>query len=378
MHIATRKVYMSILTIILVLLTTVATTYAWVGILTYNQIEQFELDLKTVDLEKDYFLSISTTGEDDSFTDSANSDEIKEQILINQGRDLSNLISYDKATNSTAYYNAVNQLFNKEGIKPVTVEKNKLYENDFHELNVSSKNSINSQKSNSFFRFDLYLSVEAKDESNIASVNNNMNIILADIENTLKGTSKPYKIANDFYYPSVENQELTEIRVPFGSVLTSQDIQIDTASATRLAIGVYDPINRTDTYPDSAIPNKTIIYQGGTQNPTVNGNTYSFGGILPEEYNLALHEHKKINGFGNDVLNIPDTLINRGDVELKQSNNMLVDSDAGFGIVGGIKKKIKLTIFFWYEGWDADCFEIINGQNTNINLVFATDQVQDV
>ena len=38
-----RKVYMSIMTVILVSLTLVTTTFAWVGILTFNQLSSFDL-----------------------------------------------------------------------------------------------------------------------------------------------------------------------------------------------------------------------------------------------------------------------------------------------------------------------------------------------
>ena len=56
-----RKVYMSIMTVILVSLTLVTTTFAWVGILTFNQLSSFDLNLKTEKLNSDYYLSISAT-----------------------------------------------------------------------------------------------------------------------------------------------------------------------------------------------------------------------------------------------------------------------------------------------------------------------------
>ena len=37
------------------------------------------------------------------------------------------------------------------------------------------------------------------------------------------------------------------------------------------------------------------------------------------------------------------------------------------------KKKIKVTVYFWFEGWDADCFEIIDAVMVRLNLEFASD-----
>ena len=141
----TRKVYMSILTVLLVFITMVATTFAWVGIFTYNQTSPFDLNLKTQDLESDYYLSISASGEEGTYTDIANSDVIKEQILTNMGKDLS-VISYDKTTNSDKYYETVNTLFDKVGLYSVTVNKNKLINNGFYELDYHSKNQISNNE----------------------------------------------------------------------------------------------------------------------------------------------------------------------------------------------------------------------------------------
>ena len=77
---ATRRVYMSILTIMLVFATTVATTFAWVGILNYTDTSNFELNLQTENTNK-YRLTISAT-EDGEYSDSVDVYYIKKQILV--------------------------------------------------------------------------------------------------------------------------------------------------------------------------------------------------------------------------------------------------------------------------------------------------------
>ena len=56
---ATRRVYMSILTIMLVFATTVATTFAWVGILTYTELGKFDINLGVEDVNNEYRKNIN-------------------------------------------------------------------------------------------------------------------------------------------------------------------------------------------------------------------------------------------------------------------------------------------------------------------------------
>ena len=58
--------------------------------------------------------------------------------------------------------------------------------------------------------------------------------------------------------------------------------------------------------------------------------------------------------------------------ELNRNNNVLADTDLGFGIINGKRTEMKITVDFWFEGWDADCFEIINRSPVTLNLVFST------
>ena len=84
--VALRKILISIFTILVVIITTFATTYAWVGILNASSIDQFKLNLKVNELNN-YKLLISPT-EDGEFTESVDEKGmlvIKKQILSNMG-----------------------------------------------------------------------------------------------------------------------------------------------------------------------------------------------------------------------------------------------------------------------------------------------------
>ncbi len=74
-----KKMLISILTSVIVMVTMVATTFAWVGIFTYANTETFALNLKTQDLDVNYYLTISATGKSDSFSDEADMTEIQKK-----------------------------------------------------------------------------------------------------------------------------------------------------------------------------------------------------------------------------------------------------------------------------------------------------------
>ena len=77
-----KKMLISILTSVIVFVTMVATTFAWVGIFTYASTDKFEMNLKVSRNANDY-LTISATGVKGSFSDEANITEIQKNILKN-------------------------------------------------------------------------------------------------------------------------------------------------------------------------------------------------------------------------------------------------------------------------------------------------------
>ena len=84
-----RKVCMSIFTTMFILITCIATTFAWVGMVSTSTLGSFDLNIKSNKIEADYFLTISSTGQSNSFSDSLNSYDVKRQILANMGYDTS-------------------------------------------------------------------------------------------------------------------------------------------------------------------------------------------------------------------------------------------------------------------------------------------------
>ena len=98
-----KKLYISVLTSILVLLTTVATTFAWVGVFANSTFESFDIDIRASKLDE-YSLEISSDGV--NFSDSISFDSLKKQILMNWGYTEEQLYSDDKI-NLYYYINAI-------------------------------------------------------------------------------------------------------------------------------------------------------------------------------------------------------------------------------------------------------------------------------
>ena len=183
--------------------------------------------------------------------------------------------------------------------------------------------------------------------------------------NPLQGVKCSSGIVNGMTYPSNGIYE----HPGFDITKENSYVTIDSSYATRFALEIYSPKNTGEGFDDTPIATK--IYYNGSYLPTYDSSTktYSFGGILPEEYNIAYQEYKSIYRPGSDFV-IPDEILNRGDLEINEQNSMLLTEESGFGINAGVSNVLKVTVYFWYEGWDADCFAAISGKSASLNLVF--------
>ena len=206
---------------------------------------------------------------------------------------------------------------------------------------------------------------------------------MTDIVNTLTGTITTQRLTN--YNPYKEMPSIpTEYRT-LQSLPDSESFKIDSANATRFALSIFEPIDINKDYVGSESPLKTIIYQGGTQNPYIYDDVFSLGGNLPEDYNTALREllivrpnYKTDFAGGSNYFDDLTNAINRGktDLELIEENSKLwtkaqnIDNEPYLGVHNGVQTKQKITVYFWFEGWDADCVVGINEKPVTMNLTF--------
>jgi hypothetical protein len=386
-----RKVYMSIFTTMFILITCVATTFAWVGMFTTSTLGSFDLNLKVVDIDADYFLTISNTGNIGSFGEALESSSVKREILKNMGHSTVDLVDDE----------GVDSYFNLFAImEPVTTDKDLT---NFYSLTNLKQKKPFLISDNRFFKFDLYLSIDTTEgissltTEELNALEINANVFFDNITDALSGTISSGSLVNSEIISTIPSNSDYDVL----KSINPYKLSVNTMNATRVAFQTFDPIPIDSSYTGLETPNNTIIYQGGKQLPNVNNNVYDLGGILPEEYNLALKEINTIYNINMDLDTLYVDSNNDGqisndekngytgakeryeqstDLEMLETNNKIWQSPTTIsgtnylGVQNGVQTKMKITVYFWYEGFDADCLRLIDFRPTSLNIVLATDK----
>lgn len=379
----TKKFMISILTSIMVLITMVATTYAWVGIFTYSSTDKFNMNLKVFDLDQEYFLTISNSGEASTFSpDAIPSIDVKKEILLNMGAKSG---TFDIETGTEEQ---INYLFDYYGnLEPLTcvIDSNNVL-SDFKAVDYHNSQRFTMYETKDYFKMDVYLSVDTK-EGIQANTEVNSNIFIADIESALKGIVGQFRFKNGNPFNDLPSNSMSDV------LKTLPDLthyNVNSANAARFALSIYEPIDINDSYKTTDTPLKTLIYQGGSYTPIYDPikDVYDLGGNLPEDYNTALKDLLVIrpNYSGSTVSSYVkyyneclSKAVERGkgDLELIEKNSLVwgapdaLSTDTPYlGIYQGVQTKIKIEIYFWFEGWDADCLSGIDDCPVEFNLAF--------
>ena len=388
-----RKVYMSIFTTMFILITCVATTFAWVGMFTTSTLGSFDLNLKVVDIDADYILTISTTGIAGTYGDTVRSFDVKRQILKNFGYQTDMIL--DEGIDDFFMQNAI--------MEPLTTNKN--LDNFYSMTNLKAKKPFLTEDTR-FYKFDLYLAIDTKEgienltETEKNALEINANIFFDNIEEALSGTNNTGSLINSNLISTIPSNGNYDVL----KSINPARLTVNTKNATRVAFQTFDPIPIDSSYTGSEMPNNTIIYQGGKQLPNVVNGVYDLGGILPEEYNLALKEINTIysinvdldtlyvdsNGDGQissaekvEYTGAKERYEQSTDLEMIDANNKIWQSPTSIsgtnylGIQNGVQTKMKVTVYFWYEGYDADCLRLIDFRPTSLQISLASDKKLD-
>ena len=366
-----RKLYMSILAATLILLTSIATTFAWVGMLTSSSLGSFDIDLKVEDLENDYYLRIAGSDytNSDDFSDSVARIDIQKAIMDNMG------IDYSNAGFNTNNSGAVDSYFAlKAALVPVTTDKNM---SSFKEIGDIRKKDTNMYDTKKYYKFDIYLTIDTHLTVTPSTIIN-ANVFFKNIETAMIGVESKGNFVNGNYY---KNSTMPD---PYSILPTIPDrgVRINSAYAARLGLAIYNPIDITQNYTNET-PSEVIIYQKGTKYPSYDSSTnyYCFGGILPEEYNIACKDIEQLYHIDSANLQVPSDVLERMDTDkfMTQSNYHIWESPTTLngtnylGIVNEVKTKMKISVYFWFEGWDADSISFVDKRNVSISLSLATD-----
>ena len=361
-----KKMFISILTSVIVMVTMVATTFAWVGIFTYANTEKFQLNLKTSKLDSSYYLTISGTGKRNSFSDSVPAIDIERQI-VNFRYDNNYIDTNDEV---------ITQLYDRISLAPVTTS---IINNSFTEFEEIDYNysSLKFDVSKDYFKFDLYLSVDTKEGITSETTGINSNVLLAGLDETLNGTISTGKFLNSNPFGNLPSGQINDLlkSIP-------ETYSVNSKNACRIGLSLFEPIEIDDEYTGHELPVKSYIYQGGNELPSYDEETgvYDLGGCLPEDQNTALQELRIIrpaysslpSGLYYEKLN---SAMARNDLTITEENSKLWDKQNNYkylGVMNGIQTKMKITVYFWFEGWDSDCLQLIERNPVSMQLTFTT------
>ena len=365
-----NKLYLSIALVVLSLLTMVATTYAWVGLLTSTTFDEFTINLQKNDSPEasEYGVEVSLDGIE--FADTIDQTKLRRVVLNNLGYNVTNFND-----------NRVDEVIRQHRMDQVTTTRFGNRIGKFH-------NMISEETSN-YFWFDLYLAVykigvKVEDMTEEES-NKKLDLYLRDYilsSSTPTNTSGIYEytLFNSVTYPTANPLGNDILGNPGGIALGSTidgKVKLDISNSCRLALEKYVPADKghpehyTDGTISGDIHSDLLIYQNGSINPTYNPYTgvYDFGGILPDGYNFAREYFNSLH-VDNLLGSVPEAAINRGDLVYNDDGyvNHVIDSTDNVTI----KKMARFRVFFWFEGWDSDCFDIIDSKVVTLNLQFST------
>lgn len=401
-----RKIMLTLITLLIVFLTVASTTYAWISIFTYASTSEFEMNLKVNDIDSNTYLVISPYDFNNdkynsigdykkTFSDSIDPIEIKRQILKNIYGN--SKINFDSLSSQDInnYYSLHSKLYPSS---TTLTENNKL--DTFYKIDYSTKEyfkTVNADNNGVFraqtsldsdiaayFKFDIYLTVDTKEGINDSTNDFSLNVYLSSLEDTLTGTKSTYKFLNSNPFKKLPTQtyDILSNLPDYGT------FEIDSKNAARFALEVYNPIAIGDSYTNESEPIKTIIYQGGYQTPNLDNGTYDLGGILEEQSNTALQEllvlrkEYKSGIYTSHNKEYEQTLLNaiergKNDLEITESNANVYEASTSDSIYLGVKNhvqtKLKITVYLWFEGWDADCLSGIDDKTVTLNLSFTGD-----
>lgn len=376
----TRKMYLSLILVLLSLLTMVATTFAWVGIITNNTFERISISLETDNEESDYGVQLSLTGASNDFHDSIEPLDLQKRLLLNMGftneylkneytvQDTFNKIKLSQCTtvkdwddNGTGACHYLDPFLTKDNKEPYAT------------LNYKDTNYLG------YFEFDIWVSIFKIGDVGTGS-NNKLDIYLRDGENGLFSSEYASSIVPNYIkFPDSSNPLSTqylkaENNFEPGKTIKG-DIKINPAGAARLSVQKASSVPYGDNTNSLNNGYKGLkIYKYGSDYPSYDSklDLYDFGGILPSEYNFARLQYNSTHEAPDQLGEVPTMALpeKRGDVTFVDDGdtNHIVDSNDSVTI----NDMIKIHFTFWFEGWDSDCFEAVNDVPVSVSLNFST------
>ena len=378
---ATRKIYLSIIFVTLSLLTMVATTFAWVGIVSNASFERLTINLETDNEKSDYGIMLSLTGKEGDFHDTIEPVEVQKQILRNMG------VEEKKLSDNSS----VQSIFSTIKLSQCTTIKDwddngsgechyldpftDLYGNDPCATMLGKQTNYKG-----YIEFDIWVAIYKIGEDDYSS-DNKLSIYLrnSDSGGLFSSDTSSCYIPNQITFPDQSNPLSTQYLTAANNFVPGTQIKgyvsMKPSNAVRLAVqkakavDLYDETN-TKNYQYNGL----VIYKDGSDLPNYDSkyNLHDFGGVMPTDFNFARLHYNSTHPVNEKLGEVPSQALKekRGDITFVDdgvSNHVVDETDSVT-----TSSMIKLHFSFWFEGWDADCYEAINDQPVSVSLNFST------
>lgn len=309
-----RKLVISIITASLLIISFITSTFAFIVISVESGVDEFEFNIEGYD-----GLLISTDGI--NFKQDITSKKFKE-LIAGAEDDFDSL----EFTGVTLKHNASKELVLDNNVAQFSKDT----------ISNGSHSMIDATANIDYIVFDLWLKAEVSDKTH-------PNYILKMTDNT--------SIDSEDYTIKLNNS-LSTIDKDY---ISGENLVVNPANSMRLGIsnaGVFTtyecnaPSNRATDLGSSAIENGV-----GVNDPTKNAMYTYYNNIHPlHPFESAAEED--LEGFSN----IEDSYTENAIDAFTYSND-------GYNV-------IKLTVYIWLEGWDADYLATIPTSKINVNLEF--------
>ena len=318
-----RKLLLSIIMLGLTVITVTSTTLAWFANNQTAWVDEFELEIENVE-----GLLISVDGEN-FYSSVSNEELIKAIVAKKKNVDIKDLDLADAKKEIEKI--RLSSITTKDLNKFLTID-NKVV-NNYYQLKDASKES--------YIEFDLYFRIVADEiatESKVLSI---------APDSYIKSEARAVKLVN-------------ELRSKGVTYHSGESIAVNPADAIRVGIKVHDE------------DNTALIYE-----PNLGLGSYAIEGVDPsdEDYNINYdpNENAMLTYF-NNMNSSKMAPISEDEKEFYMNtkkfddNTIISNFDVKEDNTG--YKDIKLTVYVWLEGYDADYFLGISVKNISMLLNF--------
>lgn len=367
-----RKIYFSLFLSLLVVMTTVTVTFAFLTTNRNVYVDKFNMSIggNGSDNARKSGLVLSIDGT--NFKTDLDGIDIKKAILMKKGYSQAISMNNDEVNNLYSKYSGLlnltpaNYLNLSDGFHTLTGDTLTQEGYISFDLYVSTTNTnySNQQYLSLYFSDDIMSNCEAIDSDLLIDVED-IHPTLNKIPDTIKVSAENAARLGIVTYQAQDKGNASAL----SNQISSQIFRFDDNKCNASLNGIYNFGGITPRFYTNA--NTNVSYQLDPNNPDDqelynSSDSYVFN-YMQKYYNTIMPLKIRDEVFESDELKYRDTY------DKYIYNSCIFDSSMKLTY----DKMVKLTVYLWIEGWDSDCFNTILSSKLDFDLKFTTDYVPE-